>query len=196
MDVATTIRKESMARSLFASGRSAGEGSPATPRNPVRRTEARSECRADDGYRPDSATIALVGLDAQDQALLKKILRSYQSPHAPAFTWQVQPESSVQSVLAAIDREPISIVICDRDRVADDWKSLLDRFAGLSRPPLLIVTSRLADDRLWAEALNLGAYDVIAKPFDAAEVVRIAGLACAHWNQCDGARGATMHSAA
>jgi DNA-binding response OmpR family regulator len=61
---------------------------------------------------------------------------------------------------------------------------------------MLIVTSRLADDRLWAEALNLGAYDVIAKPFEASEVVRIAGLACAHWNQCDAGRAAVMHSVA
>jgi len=185
-----------MARSLTAMGRWAGEASPAAPRYSVRRTDARSERAADDGYLPESATVALVGLDAQDQALLKRILWSFQSPHAPAFTWHVQPESSVQSVLAAIDREPIAIVICDRDWVADEWKSLLDRFASLARPPLLIVTSRTADDRLWAEALNLGAYDVIAKPFDASEVVRIAGLACAHWNQCDGVRGAAMHSAA
>ncbi|HUA60473.1 MAG TPA: hypothetical protein VML19_17050 [Verrucomicrobiae bacterium] len=39
-------------------------------------------------------------------------------------------------------------------------------------PPLLIVTSRLADDRLWAEALNLGAWDVVGKPLVASEVVR------------------------
>jgi DNA-binding response OmpR family regulator len=30
----------------------------------------------------------------------------------------------------------------------------------------------LADDYLWSEALNLGAYDVLAKPFDVEEVVR------------------------
>jgi DNA-binding NtrC family response regulator len=157
--------------------------------------EARSE-RGAGGYRPASTTVALVGLDAQDQASLKMILRGFQSPHAPAFTWHVQPEPSVQSVLEAIDRAPIAIVICDRDWVEDDWKSLLDQFAGLDRPPMLIVTSRLADDRLWAEALNLGAYDVIAKPFDASEVVRIAGLACAHWNHCDGGRPAVLHSVA
>jgi len=48
-------------------------------------------------------------------------------------------------------------------------------------PPLVIVTSHLADERLWAEALNLGAYDVLAKPFDAIEVGRILGLAWQHW---------------
>jgi hypothetical protein len=39
------------------------------------------------------------------------------------------------------------------------------------------VTSRLADERLWAEALNLGAWDVLAKPFDADEVIRIGKIA-------------------
>jgi DNA-binding response OmpR family regulator len=92
-------------------------------------------------------------------------------------------------------REPISIVVCDRDWMGEEWKYLLDRFAGLARPPLLIVTSRLADDRLWAEALNLGAYDVVAKPFDAAEVGRIAGLACAQWHGRSAAP-AVMHSVA
>jgi DNA-binding NtrC family response regulator len=103
--------------------------------------------------------------------------------------------ASVESVMLAVLREPISMVVCDRDRMADTWKDLLDRFAGLSRPPLLIVASRMADDRLWAEALNLGAYDVVAKPFDAAEVGRIAGLACAHWHGRDAAT-AVMHSVA
>jgi DNA-binding response OmpR family regulator len=45
----------------------------------------------------------------------------------------------------------------------------------------LIVTSRLADEKLWAEALNLGAYDVLAKPFDRQELVRTANLAWLHW---------------
>ena len=40
-------------------------------------------------------------------------------------------------------------------------------------PPLLIVTSRFADERLWAEALNVGAYDVLAKPFERDEVNRV-----------------------
>jgi DNA-binding response OmpR family regulator len=45
----------------------------------------------------------------------------------------------------------------------------------------LIVTSRLADERLWVEALNLGAFDVLAKPFDQKELVRSVSLAWLHW---------------
>ena len=41
----------------------------------------------------------------------------------------------------------------------------------------MIVSSRLADDCLWAEVLNLGGYDLLAKPFAAAEVSRVVKMA-------------------
>jgi DNA-binding NtrC family response regulator len=141
----------------------------------------------------ESATVALVGLDAADQACLRKILGCSQRHREPSSKWKVQSEAGVEAVLQAVHREPIALAICDRDRMADAWKDLIDQVAGLHRPPLVIVTSRLADDRLWAEALNLGAYDVIAKPFDASEVIRIAGLAYARWRQ---GHAAVMHSVA
>jgi len=57
---------------------------------------------------------------------------------------------------------------------------MLEQTESLPNPPVLIVTSRLADARLWGEALNRGAYDVLAKPFDRAEVVRVISLAWLH----------------
>jgi DNA-binding response OmpR family regulator len=65
---------------------------------------------------------------------------------------------------------------------------MLAHAGGMNDPPLLIVTSRLADDRLWTEALNLGAYDVIAKPFDRKEVDRVLNLAWARWSRSNSAR--------
>ncbi len=61
---------------------------------------------------------------------------------------------------------------------------MLTRLDCLSDPPFLIVTSRLADEQLWAEALNLGAYDVLAKPFDAQEVNRTLSSAFFRWQDC------------
>ena len=58
---------------------------------------------------------------------------------------------------------------------------MLVRFTELSNPPLLVVASRLADDRLWVEALNLGAYDVLAKPYVSREVVRTFSCAWLRW---------------
>jgi len=63
------------------------------------------------------------------------------------------------------------------------WIDMLNHIRAVSNPPVLIVTSRLADDRLWAEALNLGAYDVLSKPFDRTELLRSVRLAWEHWRR-------------
>jgi DNA-binding NtrC family response regulator len=60
---------------------------------------------------------------------------------------------------------------------------MLDVIHHVQDAPALIVTCRLADERLWAEALNLGAYDVLAKPFDRDEVLRSVSLAWLNWHQ-------------
>lgn len=59
------------------------------------------------------------------------------------------------------------------------WKDLLDLTSEVDAFPALVVTSRLADDRLWADVLSLGVYDFLAQPFDADEVRRILFNACA-----------------
>jgi len=61
------------------------------------------------------------------------------------------------------------------------WKDVLEQVTILPDPPSLIVTSRLAEERLWAEALNLGAYDVLAKPLDRTEAMRVVGAASRAW---------------
>jgi DNA-binding response OmpR family regulator len=60
---------------------------------------------------------------------------------------------------------------------------VLDQVTILPDPPSFIVTSRLADERLWAEALNFGAFDVLAKPFDRAEALRVIGAAWRAWGR-------------
>jgi DNA-binding NtrC family response regulator len=68
-----------------------------------------------------------------------------------------------------------SVVVCEGE--GHSWKNVLDRLAGMDGPPRLIVMSRLADERLWAEVLNLGGYDVLAKPLDGEELRRVVGTA-------------------
>lgn len=58
------------------------------------------------------------------------------------------------------------------------WKDILSELEGTNNPPPLIVTDRLADEALWAEVLNLGGYDVLAKPFEEKEVLHTIELAC------------------
>ena len=88
--------------------------------------------------------------------------------------------SGVEAAVSALRSSRVPVVLCDSQL---DWRQLLDLLRGLPEPPFLIVTSRLADDRLWSEALNLGAYDVLAKPFDSNEVTRVLAMAWMRWSE-------------
>ena len=87
--------------------------------------------------------------------------------------WIVRAASTIQEGLVHLRDNRISVVLSERDLSAGTWKDVLAELQSMPDPPTLIVTSRLADEHLWAEALNLGAYDVLIKPFDQKEVSRI-----------------------
>lgn len=83
--------------------------------------------------------------------------------------------------LPLIGRDVHGVIVSERDLPDGNWKDVLEAAAARQNPPVLIVTSRLADEYLWAEVLNLGGYDVLAKPFDRDEVRRTVSLAWQHW---------------
>ena len=85
--------------------------------------------------------------------------------------------------LGILRERAVSIVICERDLADGTWKDILQALDTLSDRPLLIVTSRLADDHLWVEVLNLGGHDVLAKPLDHKEVALSIDSAWRNWSQ-------------
>jgi DNA-binding NtrC family response regulator len=118
----------------------------------------------------------------EDSAALDRIFRN--ESHWAAYTkcrWRLAASSTLASGLANLREWRIPLILCERDLSPGSWIDMLDQIALLPDPPFLIVTSRLADERFWAEALNRGAYDVLAKPFDQTEVVRVVSLAWLHW---------------
>lgn len=95
-----------------------------------------------------------------------------------------------EEALCVLRQSAVAVVICERDLPDGDWKALLSATRPLAPAPLLIVCSRTADECLWAEVLNLGGWDVLAKPFDAREVSWSVGLACKEWQRREGAPAA------
>ena len=87
--------------------------------------------------------------------------------------WELQWTCTCKEAVDAFRRTSPPIVICDRDLPDGDWRHLWDILARDPSPPMFIVTSRLADDALWAEVLNVGGYDLLLKPFRAEEVIRM-----------------------
>jgi DNA-binding NtrC family response regulator len=135
-------------------------------------TKARGGMLKPPGLETDFNTVLTVSLNDEDRVSLERIFNRH---------WTVIASDTVASALFVLRETPIPIVICDCDITSGTWEEMLDHISTLPDPPLLIVTSRLADERLWAEALNLGAWDVLAKPFDANEVTRIVSVAQQHW---------------
>jgi DNA-binding response OmpR family regulator len=95
--------------------------------------------------------------------------------------WLLSFTSSIGETMRSLKKAPVSVVLCDRDLADGSWKDLLTAMGTLSRPPRLVVTSRLADERLWAEALNLGCHDVLAQPFRANELFPVLSFAWRSW---------------
>ncbi|MGA2579783.1 MAG: response regulator [Bryobacteraceae bacterium] len=97
--------------------------------------------------------------------------------------WQ-QHEARTQKESFEFLRENVApVVICESELPDGTWQDVLSRLGRMKCPPLLVVTSRVADDRLWSEVLNLGGYDVLAKPLNTKEVFHVAGLAWMSWKQ-------------
>jgi len=81
----------------------------------------------------------------------------------------------------AIDELAVGVVISHSKLPDAGWQDVLQELQFRPLEPVLIVASRLADDGLWAEVLNLGGYDVLAIPFQTQEVIRSVSLAWRHW---------------
>ena len=108
----------------------------------------------------------------QDHRILRSIFQEQ--------GWSFFATRSLESALAGLQRSAASVVITEKDLPAGNWKDVLDAMLWLPDAPLVVVSALHADNYLWAEALNLGAYDVLAKPFDHTEVIRVCNSAWMH----------------
>jgi len=128
-----------------------------------------------------AVTVLSVSPTRDDHTCLRSIFSKSEWSLYTVSRWNLTTCRTLESAVSTLQRASIPIVLCEADLLRGTWREMLDHTRNLASAPLLIVTSRLADERLWAEVLNLGAYDVLAKPFDENEVVRIVSLAWLHW---------------
>lgn len=97
--------------------------------------------------------------------------------------WSLDSAFGCVEAIQSLEVERAPVVIVERDLPDGNWKTLHNRLMQMPFPPKLIVTCQLAGERLWAEVLNLGGFDVLAQPFYAREVLRSVNSACSHWDE-------------
>ena len=75
-------------------------------------------------------------------------------------------------------RKRFKAVLTEAALADGNWMDVLRLTRDTPTEPKLIVTDLQADARFWSEALNLGAYDLLAQPFYEPEVRRILSNVC------------------
>jgi DNA-binding response OmpR family regulator len=127
-----------------------------------------------DSDAPDrTVSVLAISSHEEDHVVLKNIFS-----HS---NWRLSCARSLREAGAYLQAHSTPVIVSDANLPDGDWKELLTQTQALPGEPLLVVTSRTADDTLWAEVLNLGGYDVLMKPFEQSEVVRVISLAWLNW---------------
>jgi DNA-binding response OmpR family regulator len=125
-----------------------------------------------------------VGATEGDQVKLEKIFHE--------CGWKLGRARTRSEARSFMDTTPVGVVISECELPEGGWREMLDDLMQRSEPPPLLVTSRLADDSLWAEVLNMGGYDVLAQPLDGEEVTRVVSAAARHFDNEHQRRQAQM----
>lgn len=122
--------------------------------------------------------VLIVSSDEQVHSSLGQILR---------HECRLERATGRAEALSIVEKLRPSAVLCDQLLADGDWRDLLaDLQTQRTQVPPLIVSSPFADDRLWAEVLNLGGYDLLTKPFTSMEVTRVVGMAARRGSKTSG----------
>jgi CheY-like chemotaxis protein len=144
-------------------------------------TKAGSVPEPSAGHPPGTIVVLSHSGSENDQAVLARAFRDSSLTLYPNCRLTLQPSPTLASALALLRTHRIPIVLCDHDACPQAWREILWECRRLPAPPCVIVTSRLAGDGLWMDILNDGAFDLLSKPFDPPDVMRIIHSAWVHW---------------
>jgi DNA-binding response OmpR family regulator len=95
--------------------------------------------------------------------------------------WNIQTVADFDEAAVCLQASAPCVVVAPYESsTSDGWPKLLDFLQRSGSPSRLILTDRLTDELMWADALSLGAHDVLAQPFDPTEIFRVITAA---WNE-------------
>ncbi|HKE21325.1 MAG TPA: hypothetical protein VKB88_02985 [Bryobacteraceae bacterium] len=91
--------------------------------------------------------------------------------------WRLFEARDRRRAMDCLGTNAVQVVLTEGGPQRWNWRHVLNDLRSLVHPPQLIVTARMADDALWAEVLNVGGYDVLARPLHEDEVERVVAAA-------------------
>ena len=98
-----------------------------------------------------------------------------------ASGWNVRECEAISRLPNAIGDHWEGVVVADYGLPDGTWRNARLLVRALSPSSEIVVASCIADERMWAEVLNLGGFDLLPEPAEEAELLRIAESA---WREC------------
>ncbi len=86
--------------------------------------------------------------------------------------------STLREAKGRVEKGRYDVILTEALLQDGNWVDVLQLARAIPGEVQVIVTDPHADSRFWAEALNLGAYDLVTQPFYEPEVRRILYNAC------------------
>ena len=126
-----------------------------------------------DTTRPSPVSALLVGDFTNERPLVHEVFQR--------CGWKLYEAPDRRKALNCLDRHRVQVVIAESELPNWNWKRVLYDLRSLSKTPQLVVASRTADDYLWSEVLNMGAYDVLPRPLEKDELERVIAAARRHY---------------
>lgn len=120
--------------------------------------------QGDLGAKPRTRVLLVSAID-EDRLQIAQILGS--------IFWQVDRVSTCHEAEQEIRRTRPPIVITDVGLLDGDWTCVHQITKSVKPQAHLIILSNRSDSRLWFEARQSGAHDVLVKPLQDAEVERM-----------------------
>jgi DNA-binding response OmpR family regulator len=129
-----------------------------------------------------SVSALLVGeYDVGDRLLVRDVFQK--------CGWRLFEAPEKRRAALCLECNPVQVVIAESDVPNWNWKNLLLDLQQHTCPQQLIITLQTADKSLWAEVLNLGGYDVLARPLGSEELERVVAAAARHFYSSPGRAG-------
>jgi DNA-binding NtrC family response regulator len=97
--------------------------------------------------------------------------------------WRLFRASSAEEARRLLRQHRIPVVISEARFPSGSWADIVRDQTGYAASLKMIVMYRFSDPHSHVETLRLGAFDVLAKPFDESEVVQSIGFAWLQWKR-------------
>ena len=112
--------------------------------------------------------LSVIVFDQDDPFTLKKVTQAITE-----YRSEVVPCSSPQAILDSIQKKTVDVIVLNLEKTLEKPFDLLSQIKARVAQVEVVCVSRFDDEKLWLEAIQCGAYDLLAKPLNLSELKRI-----------------------